>query len=53
MTTEQFECERDYQLSLVVTKYLLQQGLISNIEFKNINYLLMNHFHPILGGLLF
>ena len=52
MTKEQFRAERLYQMSLSVAKTMLQKGVVSEEEYKQIDTILLEKYRPILGTLL-
>lgn len=51
MTKEQFEQEKRYYVALSVAKAMLHQGVIDETEYRAINALLLQKFHPIIEGL--
>ncbi|SHI17968.1 SHOCT domain-containing protein [Sporanaerobacter acetigenes] len=51
MTKEQFEREKNYQVSLLVAKNMLEENLIDHKEYQKINKALVKKYNPIIGGL--
>ena len=51
MTNEQFKAEKLYQTSLALAKNMLKKGLFTEIEFAEINSILLEKYHPLLGTL--
>ena len=51
MTPEQFEREKNYRVSLTIAKALLAQGLISALDYKKIDSILLDKCHPPLGSI--
>lgn len=52
MSKEQFRAERLYQMSLSVAKSMLEKGIITADEYSEIDTILREKYHPILGTLL-
>ncbi|QRN84826.1 hypothetical protein JR334_07510 [Clostridia bacterium] len=51
MTTEQFEREKNYQVTLYITKSMLEKGLIDKKDFAKIRAKLVKKYKPIIGSL--
>lgn len=51
MTKEQFECEKNYRVSLIIAKAMLSKGLISIHEYNRINKALIMKYKPVIGGI--
>lgn len=51
MTSEQFEGEKNYRVSLIIAKAMLAKGLINNKEYKKIDDMLITKYCPIIGVL--
>ncbi len=51
MTHEQFEHEKNYRISLSITKVMLSKKLISEHEYRKIDSMLKARYKPILGSL--
>lgn len=51
VTTDQFESEKNYQISLIIAKRMLSKGLIERKEFEKINATLIRKYHPLIGSL--
>ena len=51
MTRAQFEGEKNYRVSLSITKGMLQRGLITEKEFRRMDELLKGKYSPIIGSL--
>lgn len=51
MTKDQFEREKNYQVSILIAKNMLKQSLIDRTEYQNINKKLIKKFNPIIGSL--
>ncbi len=51
MNNLQFESEKNYQVSVVIAKNMLDNGLINDKEFKKIKGFLVKKYCPIIGGL--
>ena len=49
---EQFKAERLYLMSLSVAKSMLQKGVISEKEYREMDAILLVGYRPILGTLL-
>lgn len=49
MTTEQFDCEKAYRVTLAIAKTMLQKGLITEQEYKRINRMMLEKYRPLLG----
>jgi hypothetical protein len=51
MTHEQFEREKNYRVSLTISKAMLSKRLITEKEYSKIDSMLITKYKPILGGL--
>ncbi|MGL5972652.1 MAG: SHOCT domain-containing protein [Oscillospiraceae bacterium] len=51
MSKEQFQNERDYQITLSIAKTLLEKGLLTEDEYRQIDTILLSDFEPTLGTL--
>lgn len=51
MTTEQFNCERDYRVSMAIIKSLLEKELITPKEYAKIDTIMTKKYCPIIGSL--
>jgi len=51
MTKEQFEREKNYQISKTIVKTILNQKMIDNEDFRKINIMLLDKYKPIIGSL--
>lgn len=51
LTKEQFEREKNYQVSLLVAKNMLEENIIDHKEYQKINKALVKKYNPIIGGL--
>jgi len=51
MTKEQFECEKNYQTSRAVVKSMLNNGLITEKEYKKIDTKLIGKYCPLIGSI--
>jgi hypothetical protein len=49
MTQEQFECEKNYRISLAVAKRMRLAGIISEQDYKKIDTILLEKYQPVLG----
>ncbi|MDJ0304687.1 SHOCT domain-containing protein [Dehalobacter sp.] len=52
MSEEQFEAEKDYQISIHLAKTLRQKGLLSDEEYAIIDTKLQEKYRPLFGTLL-
>lgn len=52
MGKEEFRSERLYQISLSITKSMLEKGAILDEEYAQIDTMLLEKYRPILGTLL-
>lgn len=50
MTHEQFEREINYRVSIIVTQAMLKQGVIDERDYREIDTILSEKYHPILCG---
>ena len=51
MTTEQFNGERDYRVSMAIVKSLLEKELITPKEYAKIDTIMIKKYCPIIGSL--
>jgi len=51
MNDDQFEREKNYQVSIFLMKLMLKQEIILKFEFSKINKILLKKYKPILGSL--
>lgn len=51
MTREQLAAERDYRISMNIVKSMLDNGLLTRIEYRKIDTMLLEEYQPILGSL--
>lgn len=51
MTTTQFQGEKNYRVSLALTRGMLREGLISEREYRRMDALLKEKYSPIIGSL--
>lgn len=51
MTPEQFEREKTYQVTLAIVRSLLDQGIITEKDYKKVNKMMVQKYHPPIGGL--
>ncbi len=51
MTQEQFEREKTYRVTLSIAKSMLQNGLITELEYKKIDIMMLEKYRPLLGVL--
>jgi len=51
MNREDFRRERLYQASIAVARTMLQKGLITDDEYRQIDTMFLNKYRPLLGGL--
>ena len=51
MTPEQFEREKNYRVALAIAKTMLAQRLISDLDYKKIDSILLDKYHPPLGSI--
>ncbi len=51
MTDEQFRAEKLYQVSLSLSKSMLEKGVITTADFDIIDKILLEKYSPILGTL--
>ena len=50
MTKEQFEREKNYQTSRAIVKSMLNNGVITEKEYKKIDTMLTKKYNPLLGN---
>ncbi|MCD7805640.1 MAG: hypothetical protein LUH03_10970 [Oscillospiraceae bacterium] len=53
MTKEQFKEEKNYQASKMCFRQMLEKGIITQEEYKQIGTILLEKYQPILGSLFF
>ena len=51
MTHEQFEREKNYQVSRAITKSMLSKGLITTKDYKKIDTMIIAKYNPVIGSL--
>jgi len=51
MNREDFRRERLYQASIAVARTMLQKGLITDDEYRQIDTMFLDKYRPLLGGL--
>lgn len=51
MTSEQFEREKTYQVTISIARSMLQQGIITEREFKKVNRMMVEKYRPLIGSL--
>lgn len=51
MTAEQFEREKNYQVTLYIAKSMLEKELIDKKDFNRIRTMLIRKYKPIIGSL--
>jgi hypothetical protein len=51
VTDEQFENEQRYQSVIVTARVMLGRGLITDDELRVIDSIMLEKYHPLLGGL--
>ena len=51
MTHEQFEHEKDYRVSITISKAMLSKRLITEHEYGKIDTMLIAKYKPVFGGL--
>ena len=51
MNEEQFEAEKDYQASMLCFKQMLENGKITQEEYRQIDTILLEKYRPLLGTL--
>ncbi|WKY49052.1 hypothetical protein Q5O24_07015 [Eubacteriaceae bacterium ES3] len=51
MTKDQLAQEKNYHISMSISKALLSQGLLTDDEFKQIKELLLEKYCPIISSL--
>ena len=51
MTKEQFKREKNYQTSRSVVKSMLDNGLITEKEYKKIDTKLVGRYRPVIGSI--
>lgn len=51
MTKEQFDQEKNYRISVILSKELMAKGLITKEEFDHIDTMLLEKYKPIISSL--
>ena len=51
MTQEQFEREKTYRVTMSIARSMLQNGLITEQEYKKIDIMMLEKYRPLLGVL--
>ena len=51
MTKEQLEQEKNYRISVIISKELMAKGLITKEEFDRLDTILLEKYQPILSSL--
>lgn len=51
MTQGQFEREKNYRVSIAITKIMLERKLINDKEYREIDTMLIAQYKPVFGGL--
>ena len=51
MTSDQFEREKNYMVSLFIAKNMLSKGLITDKEYRRIDAMLVDKYKPVIGVL--
>lgn len=51
MSEQEFECEMRYQVAIQMAKSLLKSGAVSEEEYRQIDTILLEKYHPIFGTL--
>ena len=51
MNQEQFKREKNYRVSLAITKTMLSRKLITDQEYSKIDKILITKYKPVFGGL--
>lgn len=51
MTKEQFEREKNYQTSRAIVKSMLNNGVITEKEYKKIDTKLVGRYRPLIGSI--
>ena len=51
MTKEQFQREKNYQASRTIVKSMLNNGLITEKEYKKIDTKLVAKYRPVMGSI--
>ena len=51
MTKEQFECEKNYRVSISIAKTMLVRQLINEKEYKKIDSMLIKKYKPVIAGI--
>jgi len=52
MTNEQFERERRYRVAISVAVGMLEQGFLTEDEYRLINEMMIEKYRPFFGGLV-
>ena len=51
MSKDQFEREKNYQVTLSICRTMLARGIITTEDIRLIDTILREKYHPLLGGL--
>lgn len=51
MTKEQFEGKKNYRVSIVIAKAMLERKIINEKDYIKINTMLISKYKPVIGGL--
>lgn len=51
MNTDELKREAKYQATMCIAKKMLSQGLLNEIEYRQVNKIFQKKYHPILGTL--
>jgi len=51
VTHDQFQREKNYRVSLSITKAMLANGVITEQEYRKIDRLLITRYKPVIGAL--
>jgi len=51
LTHEQFQREKNYRVSLSITKAMLSKGVITEKDYMKIDRLLITRYKPVIGAL--
>jgi len=51
MTKDQLEQEKNYRISVILSKELMSKGLITKEEFDHIDTMLLEKYKPIISSL--
>ena len=51
MTSDQFEREKNYRVSVCIARSMLKEGVIDEREYSRINGFLVKRYSPVIGQL--